>query len=42
MLVARSPAGRAPAIDERVSLQVTPGAMHWFSPDSGERIADGG
>ncbi len=42
LLVARSPAGRAPGIDERVSLQIAAGAVHWFSPGSGERIADGG
>jgi multiple sugar transport system ATP-binding protein len=41
-LVARSPGARAPSIDERISLQIDPGALHWFSPGSGERIADGG
>jgi multiple sugar transport system ATP-binding protein len=41
LLVARSAAGRSPAVDELVSLKVTPGTAHWFSPASGERL-DGG
>ncbi len=41
-LVARTPAGYAPGIDERVALHVSPGTVHWFSPASGERISTGG
>jgi multiple sugar transport system ATP-binding protein len=42
LLVARSRAGHAPGIDEVVNLQISAGAVHWFSPANGERITDPG
>jgi multiple sugar transport system ATP-binding protein len=42
LLVARTPAGHAPRIDEPIALQISAGSMHWFSPATGERIAGGG
>ncbi len=41
-LVARTPAGYAPSIETRVTLEISPGTLHWFSPASGERISTGG
>jgi multiple sugar transport system ATP-binding protein len=41
-LVARTPAGYAPGVDEQVRLRISPGSLHWFSPGSGERISTGG
>jgi multiple sugar transport system ATP-binding protein len=39
LLVARTAGGRLPALEELVWLRPTPAAAHWFSPATGERLA---
>jgi multiple sugar transport system ATP-binding protein len=38
LFIARSPAGRAPAEDELIRLQLAADAAHWFSSGDGERL----